>query len=276
MPHRESAPFRPPGDAGLEVLVSGPESALPLVFHNGTPAGLVAFEPMLAAAADRGLRTSCTRAPATAASTPSPGRSVADAAGDVAAVLDDLSAGEFVDRGLVRRRPPRARLRRPAARPLAEASRRSRRGAADGRRPGLDGRHGRREHHGVRPRPWPARPELVAFLTAEAAELRDVTADQVVAGLGDLASDVDKAVITGEFAGYLAAAFRASVRRRHRRGGTTTWPSSATGGSSLDIEVPVTVWQGGPGHDGPVRARPVAGGAPAAGRPLTCWPTTAT
>ena len=41
----------------LEVLVAGPEDGLALVFHNGTPGGLVAFGPMTAAAAARGLRT---------------------------------------------------------------------------------------------------------------------------------------------------------------------------------------------------------------------------
>ena len=40
----------------LRVLVAGPPAAIPLIFHNGTPSGLVAYEPMVTAAADRGLR----------------------------------------------------------------------------------------------------------------------------------------------------------------------------------------------------------------------------
>jgi hypothetical protein len=53
--------------------------------------------------------------------------------------------------------------------------------------------------------------ELTAFLTAAAGELRDITGEQLTAGLGDLASPADREVITGEFAGYLAAAFRAAL-----------------------------------------------------------------
>lgn len=30
----------------LDVLTTGPPDGLPLVFHNGTPGGLVAFGPM--------------------------------------------------------------------------------------------------------------------------------------------------------------------------------------------------------------------------------------
>jgi hypothetical protein len=45
------------GGRQLEVLTAGPQDGLPLVFHNGTPGGLVAFGPMAAAAAARGLRT---------------------------------------------------------------------------------------------------------------------------------------------------------------------------------------------------------------------------
>ncbi|MGH3399128.1 MAG: alpha/beta fold hydrolase, partial [Streptosporangiaceae bacterium] len=87
------------GGRQLEVLVSGPEDGLPLVFHEGTPGGLVAFPPMVAAAADRGLRTVMYARPGYGASTPQPGRRVADAAADVTAVLDALDAGDFVTAG---------------------------------------------------------------------------------------------------------------------------------------------------------------------------------
>ena len=62
------------GGRQLEVLVGGPEGGLPLVFHNGTPGGLVAFGPMAAAAAARGLRTVMYARPGYGASTPQPGR----------------------------------------------------------------------------------------------------------------------------------------------------------------------------------------------------------
>ena len=100
-PSSESAVHTVPAAGGrqLEVLVSGPEDGLPLVFHEGTPGGLVAFPPMVTAAAERGLRTVMYARPGYGASTPQPGRRVADAAADVTAVLDALGAGDFVTAG---------------------------------------------------------------------------------------------------------------------------------------------------------------------------------
>jgi pimeloyl-ACP methyl ester carboxylesterase len=46
-----------PDGRRLEVLAAGPEDGLPLLFHNGTPGGLVAVPGMVAEAAARGLRT---------------------------------------------------------------------------------------------------------------------------------------------------------------------------------------------------------------------------
>ena len=63
-------------------------TACPLVFHNGTPGGLVAFPAMVDAAAERGLRTVMYARPGYGGSTGQPGRRIADAAADVAAVLD--------------------------------------------------------------------------------------------------------------------------------------------------------------------------------------------
>ena len=88
-----------PDGRRLEVLTAGPAGGLPLLFHNGTPSGLVAFEPMTAAAADRGLRTVMYARPGYGQSAPRPGRSVADTVGDASTVLDDLGADQFVTVG---------------------------------------------------------------------------------------------------------------------------------------------------------------------------------
>src|SRR5689334_18979484 len=77
-----------PGGRVLEVLTSGPEDGLALVFHTGTPAGLVGLGPMATAVAARGLRTVLYARPGYGGSTTQPGRVVADAAADVAAILD--------------------------------------------------------------------------------------------------------------------------------------------------------------------------------------------
>jgi len=87
------------GGRQLEVLSTGPEDGLVLLFHNGTPGGLVASPDMAAAAAARGLRTVMYARPGYGDSTARPGRRIADAAADAATVLDGLGARQFVTVG---------------------------------------------------------------------------------------------------------------------------------------------------------------------------------
>jgi pimeloyl-ACP methyl ester carboxylesterase len=227
----------------LEVLVSGPDDGLPLVFHNGTPGGLVAFGPMTAAAAERGLRTIMYARPGYGASTAVPDRRVADAADDVAALLDRLGAGQFMTCGWSGGGPHAlACAARLPGRCLAAATIA---GVAPYSAEGLDWLGGMGEENvqefGAA---LAGETELTAFLTKEAAALREVTAGQVAEGLGGLASDVDKSAITGEFAGYLAESFRAGVRS-----GIAGWRDDDLAfisgwGFALEAPVPVSVWQG--------------------------------
>src|SRR3954467_15288556 len=66
-----------------------------LVFHNGSPHTGAVLEPLAVAAADRGIRLVSYARPSYGGSTPSPGRTVADAANDVAAIADALTIGRF-------------------------------------------------------------------------------------------------------------------------------------------------------------------------------------
>ena len=70
-----------------------------LVFHYGTPMGLVPMPMLIDAAAARGLRVLVCARPGYDRSTPKRGRRVGDVAGDVAAVLDHLRIDEFVTCG---------------------------------------------------------------------------------------------------------------------------------------------------------------------------------
>ena len=260
----------------IEFLVAGPADGLPLVLHEGTPCGLVLYPPTVRAAAIRGLRVVLAARPGYEGSTPRPGRRVVDVAEDTAAVLDDLGAGTLRHAGLVRRRPARAGLRRGPARPLPGRGV-DRRGGAVHRRTGWTG--------------WAAwAPENVAefgaalrgeaalteFLGREAAMMGAITGESVASSLGGLVIEADKAVLTGEFAGHVAACLRTALSWASRAGATTTWRSSGTGASPSGWEspspapgdpAPVDRLAGRPGPDGPVRARAVAGrppsGAPA-------------
>lgn len=82
----------------LEVLLSGPKGAPVVVVHMGTPSGLVTL-PSFIDPARRGLRTLLYARPGYAASTPQPGRLVADAAGDTARILDELRIDTCVSIG---------------------------------------------------------------------------------------------------------------------------------------------------------------------------------
>ena len=231
------------GGRQLEVLASGPEDGLPLVFHNGTPGGLVAFGPMTAAAAERGLRTVMYGRPGYGASTPQPGRRVADAAGDVAAVLDALGAEQFVSAGWSGGGPHA--LASAALLPQRCLGAASIAGVAPHDAVGLDWLAGMAgENVAEFGAAMAGEAELIAHLTAEAAALRDITAEQLIAGLGDLASAADQAVITGEFASYLAAAFRAALTS-----GIAGWRDDDLAfiedwGFPPGAGAPVTVWQG--------------------------------
>ena len=231
------------GGRQLEVLTAGPEDGLPLVFHNGTPGGLVAFGPMAAAAAARGLRTVMYGRPGYGASTPQPGRRVADAAGDVAAVLDALGAEQFVSAGWSGGGPhtlASAALLPDRCRAAATIA-----GVAPHAAAGLDWLAGMAgENVAEFGAAEAGEAELTAFLTTAAAELRDITGEQMIAGLGELASPTDRSVLTGEFADYMAAAFRAALST-----GIAGWRDDdlafvADWGFALGTGAPVAVWQG--------------------------------
>jgi pimeloyl-ACP methyl ester carboxylesterase len=231
----------------LQVLLAGPADGLPLVFHTGTPSGLVGYEPMLDAAADRGLRSVMYSRPGYGDSTPQPGRSVADAAGDVAAVLDEIGAGQFVTAGWSGGGPHAlacAALLADRCRAAAVIA-----GVAPHDAAGLDWLAGMAPENVTEFGAAAAgESQLTPLLEQWAKELSNVTGESVAAGLGELVSDVDKAATAGGFGDYLAAAFRAAVAS-----GVAGWRDddlAFIGDWGFPVAEPgvtwprVTIWQG--------------------------------
>src|SRR5580692_4822944 len=178
-----------PADEGrvLEALVAGPDDALPLVFHTGTPSGLVWNAPLADAAAARGLRTVLYARPGYGGSTAQPGRLVADAAADVAAILDQLRIDEFVTAGWSGGGPHA--LACAALVPVRCLAAATIAGVAPSDSPGLDWLAGMGEENLEEFAAAQAgEAELTTFLNAAAEGLRDISAADVVAGLGDLVS----------------------------------------------------------------------------------------
>jgi pimeloyl-ACP methyl ester carboxylesterase len=240
---------RAPGDRVLDVQVSGPPDAadgMALVFHTGTPSGLVGLGPMARAAQDRGLRTVLYGRPGYGDSTPQPGRRIADAAQDVGAILDHLRIDEFITAGWSGGGPHA--LACAALLPVRCLAAASIAGVAPSDSPGLDWLAGMGEENLEEFAAAPAGvAELTTFLNAAAEGLRDISAADVVAGLGDLVSAADKAAATGEFAEYLAEAFRAAVAtsiagwRDDDLAFVKDWGLSL---EALGHATPVAVWQG--------------------------------
>src|SRR5262249_58359818 len=77
----------------LDVRVSGPDGGLPLVFQHGAPGSATPLRAWERAAHARGLRLVTASRPGYGDSSRQPGRSVAGAAADIAAVLAAIGAG---------------------------------------------------------------------------------------------------------------------------------------------------------------------------------------
>jgi pimeloyl-ACP methyl ester carboxylesterase len=233
-----------PDGRTLEYVVDGPDDGLPLVFHHGSPGAALLFPLITDAAAHHGLRTVMPSRPGYAGSTARPGRTVADVAGDVAALMDALGADRFVTVGWSGGGPHA--LATAALLPDRCQAASTMAGVAPYAGEGLDWVAGMGqenvEEFGAAVAGEAA---LSAYLETQAPVLARVTGADIIAALGDLVSDVDKRALTGEFADYMAASFRASVSA-----GIAGWRDDdlafvADWGFPLDrLSVPVAVWQG--------------------------------
>jgi pimeloyl-ACP methyl ester carboxylesterase len=234
------------GGRVLEVLVAGPDDALPLVFHTGTPSGLIGYPPLADAASARGLRTVLYSRPGYGGSTPQPGRLVADAAADVDKILERIGADEFVTAGWSGGGPHA--LACAALLPVRCLAAATIAGVAPSDSPGLDWMAGMaEENHEEFGAALAGEADLSGFLYAEAAALGGISPAEVADGLGGLVSETDKAAITGEFADYLAASLRAAVVagidgwRDDDLAFTRDWGISL---EALGHATPVAIWQG--------------------------------
>jgi pimeloyl-ACP methyl ester carboxylesterase len=237
--------LRLPEGRSLDVEASGPDGAIPLVVHHGTPGERSQYPPFAGAAAARGLHYVSYSRPGYGGSTRQPGRAVADCAADTAAILAHLGADRCYTVGASGGGPHAlACAALLADRVLACAT-------VAGLGPfgaeGLDFLEGMgRENHEEFGAALAGPAELQAYLEREAESFADLTGEQVAAALGDLVSRVDVAALIGDFAAYVAASFRQAVAN-----GIWGWFDDDLaftrpwGFDLASIEVPVAVWQGG-------------------------------
>ncbi len=233
-----------PDGRALEILIDGPAEGLPLIFHFGTPCAAVFFRPLVAEATRRKLRTVIYSRPGYATSSAKPGRTVADAVGDVQAILGELDAEEFVTIGWSGGGPHA--LACAANLPDRCAAAVSLAGVAPYAAAGLDWMAGMGpENIEEFNLALQGEAALTPWLEQQAVALGQVEGPAVAAALGGLVSDVDKAALTGEFAEFMAAVFRRAVSsgiagwRDDDLAFTRDW-----GFDLARIERPVAVWQG--------------------------------
>ncbi len=228
----------------VPVLVAGPADGLPLLFHTGTPGGLVEVAPLTDIAAANGFRSVLYARPGYGSSDPLPGRRVADAAADVAAVLDYLGAGRFVTAGWSGGGPHAlATAALLGGRCVAAATIAA---VAPYHADGIDWFEGMAEENiaefgaavqGEGP--------LTAMLSPEMASRPHIAASDVADALGSLVTAADRAVITGWFAQYLAGSMQEALSA-----GIAGWRDDDLAfmrdwGFGVDqISAPVAVWHG--------------------------------
>lgn len=232
-----------PDGRRLDVRVSGPAGGLPLVFNHGTPGAATPIRVLERAAHARGLRLVTTSRPGYGGSTRQPGRTVADVAADTAAVLAAIGAERCLIAGWSGGGPHAlacgARLGAAAAVLVIS-------GVAPYPAAGLDWMAGMGEENVVEfSTALRGEAELRPYLMRVGEELKEITADQIVASLDTLLPDVDRAVLTGEFGDEMAASFREAVRVSvdgwldDDLAFTRPW-----GFGLAEITVPTMIWQG--------------------------------
>jgi pimeloyl-ACP methyl ester carboxylesterase len=233
-----------PDGRDLELEVTGPDDGGLLLFHHGTPGASSQLGPIAREAHGHDLRLVTWSRPGYGASSRQAGRTVADAVGDVGAILDHLGADTCLVAGWSGGGPHAlacgALLGDRVRAVLCIA------GVAPYEAEGLDWMAGMGEDN-VEEFGATLRGEepLRSFLDEARAALAHVAPDQIADELASLLPPVDKKVMSGEFAEWLAANFRQAVAP-----GVDGWLdddlafAGSWGFDVADVAVPTYVWQG--------------------------------
>jgi pimeloyl-ACP methyl ester carboxylesterase len=239
-----------PDGRRITYTVTGPDGALPVVVHHGTPGSAHPTQEWLRATAEHGLRLVTYERGGYGGSDRQVGRSVADAAADVAVILDAIGADVCITEGRSGGGPHTlACAALLPDRVLASAS-------VAGVAPySADG------SAGLELDPWLAgmgednveefaaalkgEAALRPFLEAQLPGMRSAERDAVVEVMATLLPPVDLKALSGQFAQDLVTSFARGLAP-----GVDGWMDDdfAYGkpwGFDLDaIKVPVAIWQG--------------------------------
>lgn len=240
-----------PGGRDIEVHLSNWElggDSPSLVFHHGTPGWGNPGRHLLEASADRGVRVVGITRAGYSTSTRVPGRTVASVAADVEAVLDDLGVQRAMAVGVSGGGPhalaTAARLQERVSATASVA------GLAPWTAPGLDFLagmgQGNLEEYGAA---FEGEAKLLEFLEREAPGITHVSPEELAGSMASLLPDVDRRLVTGDYAAELVEHFSRSLAP-----GVYGWVDDDLAFLSpwgFDLKLlsgrHVSVWQGG--HD---------------------------
>jgi pimeloyl-ACP methyl ester carboxylesterase len=233
-----------PDGRALEVHEAGDPRGRAVVVHHGTPGAGLLYARHDPVARELGLRLIGYDRPGYGGSDRHPGRSVADAAADVAAILDALGVERFATWGASGGGPHALACAALLADRCAGAV--SVAGVAPYGAEGLDWMAGMGDDN-VREFTAALAGEapLAAVLEPQLDELRGASPADLVAALRSVLSDVDAAALTDELGVFLAQQCDHGLAR-----GVAGWIDDdlafARGwGFGLDaLDVPVVLWQG--------------------------------
>ena len=228
----------------LRVYDAGDPAGPAILYHHGSPSSGLLDEPWIEDARGRGARLIGFDRPGYGGSTERPGRSVADVAGDVAAILDGLGIERCATWGISGGGPHA--LACAALLPERIAAVATLASVAPYDAEGLDWLEGMGE--GNRHEFGAAREggeTLDRLLTDERDGLIAGGPDGLVDAMRPHLSPVDAAFLTGRFAGWLTRTGGSASASRSPAGATTTTPSSRPWGFELaSIRAPVLLRQG--------------------------------
>jgi pimeloyl-ACP methyl ester carboxylesterase len=197
----------------LAVLEAGDESGHAVVAVHGTPGSGLLWRGLVEDAETRGMRLLAYDRPGYGGSDPHSGRTVADAAGDVAAIADALGIDRFAVEGGSGGGPHT--LACAALLPDRVVAAASLAGVAPYPAEGLDWLDGMGQDNLDEFAATLAGPEtLEPYLRTQADALLGAEPDAIAETLRSLLSPPDLAVLTGEFAEYLAESTRRAIGER--------------------------------------------------------------
>lgn len=229
----------------LRVREAGLDEGIPVFVHHGTPAAGLLFEPWIADAASRGIRLISHDRPGYGGSDQDPGRIVASVVSDVSDIADHLGIDRYATWGVSGGGPHAlACAAVSGGRCLAAAALAS---VAPYGAEGLDFTLGMGEDNVLEFElaKEKGRDALVDLTKRNAEEMLAAAPEDIFAGLSSLLSDVDKEVMSDDFARFMYDCTHVGIGASIEGWldddvvFVTDW-----GFDVADIEVPVLVHQG--------------------------------